>query len=350
MIFLSVKEYFPGANTPDGFYSYYDHILTSDEALNVVILKGGPGTGKSSLMKKTASKALSLGYDVEFLHCSSDPESLDGVCVREKGFLIADGTSPHVIDPRYPGAVDKIINLGEFWNEDCIRPHKQQIQKLSCDIGAEFGRSYCYMSACAILQNRIKSSLDFDFKIVLNELESTKKLLGIGKSYGNGKVRKAFMGALTHLGKVCYADTFAADAKCIIKIVPDTGMAWEKYMRLIADEFVKSGFSIRAFYSHMNPSSVIEHIYIEDSNTFITSQNNIDNINYDKIINFDEYFNQSLSDEHKSDISMCDELTLKTVSALKRAKMLHDELEKLYIPHMNFEMINQIDISLNNQY
>ena len=51
---MSVSEYFPGANTPEGFYSYYSDILKPDETEHKIILKGGPGTGKSSLMKKTA--------------------------------------------------------------------------------------------------------------------------------------------------------------------------------------------------------------------------------------------------------------------------------------------------------
>ena len=113
-------EYFPGANTPNGFHSYYDYILKSHEANRIIILKGGPGTGKSTFMKKISRHLSSLGYQTEILHCSSDPNSLDGVCSREIGFLILDGTAPHIVDPKCPGAVDEIINLGECWDKDKI--------------------------------------------------------------------------------------------------------------------------------------------------------------------------------------------------------------------------------------
>ena len=43
---------FPGSNTSKGFYSFYRYILTQDNANRILCLKGGPGTGKSSLMKK----------------------------------------------------------------------------------------------------------------------------------------------------------------------------------------------------------------------------------------------------------------------------------------------------------
>ena len=34
--------------------------------------------------------------------CSSDPESLDGVAIPEKGAALMDGTAPHVYDPVLP--------------------------------------------------------------------------------------------------------------------------------------------------------------------------------------------------------------------------------------------------------
>jgi hypothetical protein len=42
---------FPGGNTSKGFYSLYRYILSQDEARRIICIKGGPGTGKSSLMK-----------------------------------------------------------------------------------------------------------------------------------------------------------------------------------------------------------------------------------------------------------------------------------------------------------
>ena len=41
------RHYFPGNNTPLGFYSYYRYILSQKEASRIICLKGGPGTGKS---------------------------------------------------------------------------------------------------------------------------------------------------------------------------------------------------------------------------------------------------------------------------------------------------------------
>lgn len=62
-----------------------------------------------------------MGYNLEYMHCSSDSESLDGIVIPAKKVALLDGTAPHVVDPKNPGAVDEIINLGDFWDEEGIR-------------------------------------------------------------------------------------------------------------------------------------------------------------------------------------------------------------------------------------
>ena len=45
-----VRKFFAGSNTPLGFYSFFDQIIDLMQAHRFFILKGGPGTGKSTLM------------------------------------------------------------------------------------------------------------------------------------------------------------------------------------------------------------------------------------------------------------------------------------------------------------
>ena len=56
------------------------------------------------------------GAAVEYLWCSGDPDSLDGVVLPELRCAIADGTSPHVLEPKYPAAVDRYVDLGRFYD------------------------------------------------------------------------------------------------------------------------------------------------------------------------------------------------------------------------------------------
>ena len=85
----TIKGYFACANSSRGFCNYFDSNLQGLERL--YILKGGPGTGKSTLMKEIGADFYDLGYDIEFIYCSSDPSSLDGVLIPALKVGIVDG-------------------------------------------------------------------------------------------------------------------------------------------------------------------------------------------------------------------------------------------------------------------
>ena len=53
-------EFFAGANSAEGFFSCFDS-LYDPEKDSFYILKGGPGTGKSTLMKRLSEKLYGKG-------------------------------------------------------------------------------------------------------------------------------------------------------------------------------------------------------------------------------------------------------------------------------------------------
>lgn len=88
-------QFYLGANAPSGFYSLYDQLIDPDQAQDVIILKGGPGCGKSSLMRKVGAAMEEQGLAVEYIQCSGDPDSLDAVIIPTLATAIVDGTAPH---------------------------------------------------------------------------------------------------------------------------------------------------------------------------------------------------------------------------------------------------------------
>lgn len=82
-----------------------------------IIVKGRGGTGKSTLMRKVADKAIELGYSVEIYPCSFDLESLDGVVIPALSTAMFDGTPIHVLEPERMG--DEILDMYE-----CVRPER----------------------------------------------------------------------------------------------------------------------------------------------------------------------------------------------------------------------------------
>ena len=127
----TLKEYYASANGYKGFHSYFDSIFNSPEFKKIFVLKGGPGTGKSTFLKKVCNFAKANNLDFEIFRCSSDPKSLDGVIINngEVRVAILDGTSPHERDAVIPGAIDEIVNLGEAWNSEALENSREKILK-----------------------------------------------------------------------------------------------------------------------------------------------------------------------------------------------------------------------------
>ena len=84
-------------NGTDGYVPLLEYTLSPMK--RVFILKGSPGSGKSTVMKRIAARAEAEGHPLTVIRCSSDPDSLDGVMLTDLGVAVADGTSPHSLDP-----------------------------------------------------------------------------------------------------------------------------------------------------------------------------------------------------------------------------------------------------------
>ncbi len=139
-------DYFAGANTRNGFVSLFPDIIGRSK--RVYIIKGTPGCGKSTFMKRVAFLADKKGYETDRIFCSGDPDSLDGVYIRGIGVLMIDGTSPHTADAVYPFARDSLIDLGAFINGDKLAGSKEEIIRL-CD-----SKALCYKRAYSLLSAR----------------------------------------------------------------------------------------------------------------------------------------------------------------------------------------------------
>jgi len=155
-------KYFAAANTGQGFVSFFDGIFT--DISHLYIIKGGSGTGKSRMMKDIADRAEQLGYSVGRCLCSADADSLDAVIIPELSVGILDGTSPHVTDPKYPGAVDEIVDVGRFWDKDKLRLHTDSIREMIDRKSLLFACAYDLLraagSADALLSRLRKGAVD----------------------------------------------------------------------------------------------------------------------------------------------------------------------------------------------
>ncbi len=221
------KRFFAGGNTAFGFYSLFHYIADPDTGRQLLVIKGGPGTGKSTLMKQVGSRMIREGYMVEMFHCSSDQDSLDGLSVPVLGFAMVDGTAPHVIDPKIPGAYDEIINLGTCWDTGSLRPHKKEIAAVIRQNNDFFVQAYQYLKEAyaAMEKCRYLMSQAMDYHgvtLTTNRLlaEIKSRLPPSGRM---GKERHLFAGAITPGGLLNFYPSVVNGIQTVYHLAGDPG-------------------------------------------------------------------------------------------------------------------------------
>lgn len=343
-----IRHLFPGGNTPQGFFSYYNYIIPADAA-HIFILKGGPGTGKSTFMRKMGEALLSRGYDVEYHHCSSDNGSLDGVVCPDIAVAFIDGTAPHVVDPKNPGCVDEIIHLGDYWDGKGIAANKQQIMRCNAEIGRSFQRAYRLLRAAKALYDDWEAvdaeALDHTAaNRRANELLA-EVFAGVD-TVGAGRLRKLFASAITPDGTVNYLESSVWTAGRCYVITGDPGSGKSTIVQKVVNAALAKGLDAEAFYCPFDPDKP-EHVVIPALDAAITTSfiPHPYHSGRQPVRVYD--MNACLAPEvlaaHKDalvyDQDVFWELFVKSVAAIKSAKQLHDELETYYVPHMNFAAV-----------
>ena len=142
--FHTEDTYFAARNGHGGFASHFDRVFAPRDYRKIFILKGGPGTGKSTLMRGLVSFANKKGMPCEAILCSSDVSSLDGVIIKidEGRVAVIDGTAPHATDPKYPGAIEEIVDLGEGFNISRLEAVRGDIISHASEKSAAYSAAY----------------------------------------------------------------------------------------------------------------------------------------------------------------------------------------------------------------
>ncbi len=149
-----MSEFFAGTNTEVGFTGYLEEYFSPLK--KVYIIKGTAGSGKSTLLKRLFSGAAEKGYEVHRIRCSSDPSSLDGIILPERGVAVADGTAPHVLEPRHPMVREFLVDVGRFMDESKLC--RENILLAAKEKSTHFTRAYGYIKS-AVFAERNRASL-----------------------------------------------------------------------------------------------------------------------------------------------------------------------------------------------
>lgn len=343
------SSFYLGANTPLGFYSLFDELYSPDDGWRMYIIKGGPGTGKSTLMKKVAAECDRRGLYCERIFCSSDPESLDAVIVPSLKVSIADGTSPHTIEPKYPGAVEKTLDLGRFRNDGLLRENREEIIELTKENSLRHKKCVDFLSAAKSAKNdtsavalsamKLERLHKFSEKLAVNKLK--------GFSDDEGHIKKRFLSAVTPKGFGVFYDTFADLCENRVVLNDPFGCAAGVIIKILSMRAAEQGLECIMCYCTQSPEFSPEHLIIPSLSLGFFTSNTYHSAQFDSMQKIDcsRFFNSEMLSRHKNRLAFNkrtrEDFLAAAVSRLSEAKEIHDRLEKYYVNAMDYDGLNE---------
>jgi DNA polymerase III delta prime subunit len=342
---------YPGGNTCYGFYSFYDQIAPHD-VHKKYILKGGPGAGKSSFMKAIANELGCNGIDIEYHWCSSDNNSLDGIVAGDGLICMVDGTAPHIVDPHYPGAVDLIINMGDFWDERKVISNKRDIVLLTGQVDLFFQRAY----------NRLKEAhsawweWSSYYPEAVNTAAVNRNIVALSEDFiahaprSNRPARHLFAAALTPEGIVSQADSLIEKNYAVFAVKGSPGSGIKDLFKHIEDTLRLNNIYGEIYHCPFDPNN-LDLIILPDTKTVILDisshivdyEKYLSSRKYKRMLDFDQFLDLPALSSCRDQLMQAKERFQKglqeATAFMQVAKNLHDELETNYVPAMDFDRI-----------
>lgn len=339
-----VTNFFVGANSGDGFQNLFGELVDLEDTYDLMVLKGGPGVGKNTFMRMLGQTMEQAGAAVEYLWCSGDPDSLDGVVLPELRCAVVDGTSPHVIEPQYPAAVDRYVDLGRFYDLTAAKAAVEEVKLHTRMYQAAYVRAYHSLKAA----RQVELDTLAEIRTTFDAARTERRINGIiarelrGRKGRHGKTVRRFLGSITHQGYIWRFDS--VDTLC--PRVYEFADSWElaaPYLEKIHAAAVEQGWDTILCVSPEAPDQA-EHLLIPGLGlAFVTSRPGMDHGKKpDRRIRLDAM----VQPEHKARLRFQSRMTAllreEGVAALKEAKSSHDKLEAVYNPYVDFDGVRAL--------
>ncbi len=339
-------KYFLAANSCEGFVSHFGDCYNPYDNWKVYIIKGGPGTGKSSFMRKVATAAEQKGEQIILCPCSSDPDSLDAVILKDKKTVILDGTAPHTLDPRYPAVCEEILNFGQFWDSDKIKGKKEIIEISNRNQSLHKTASKYLSAAGQIMLDTYKTALSCTKIVEVKTFAEKLCKKYIPRKSGLPYEWVRFIQGITPKGIISYHETVTDSCQNLVIISDKFRATSNAIINEVRNYCLINGYEIITLKNPFLPTVITDHIIIPELNlAFATETDRLKfatdtrRIHARRFTSNKQLHNstQRLKLNHK----VTDSLLYAAADTLAQAKTVHDKLESHYINAMDFEALNK---------
>lgn len=258
-------SYFAASNSAEGFHSYYAECFDDRRVDRVYAVKGGPGTGKSRFLRDVARAAEGEGWQTEYIYCSSDPTSLDGVILTgpKQTVALLDATAPHVYEPRLPGAREETVDLGAFWSAEQLTARVDEIEALGRCKRDAYRRAYRYLAGAGEMSRTHDETVAPYIRRAAIETFADRLMRDVPRGEGY-RVQTALIGSIGMLGEV-RLDGYFARAETLY-LLDDCHGAAQYLLDAIGQRAVERGLSVRLSHDPLEPAR-LDGIFLCESKT-----------------------------------------------------------------------------------
>ena len=344
-------DFFLGATTPAGFKGYFEP-LRREPGMQMLLIKSGPGCGKSTLMKHLAQAAEQQGQRIEKIHCASDPDSLDGVIFLDQKRAIIDATAPHVVEPDAPGADELVVSLYHTIDAGKLAPHRDEVKALFARNAALRGRAARYIASAGslMLDSRRAEACSANFEKVRRYVKRlcTRLLPRLPEPIAPTEELR-LLSAITPKGLVFYKGTVEALADRYIVFRDDCGAVSRLLLELIRAEALTRGYHIITCPCAMHPEDKVDHILIPSLRLAFLTDNRWHPVQMSGVqaVRCTRFVDRENLARCRARIRFNEraaaELLDQAVALMAQAKSCHDELETYYRAAVDFAQVEQAE-------
>ena len=343
---------FCAANSGVGFISFFNTIL-DEKNKTVYYIKGGPGCGKSTLMRKIAEQSA----DAELILCSGDPESLDGVILPNRKAIIIDATAPHSHEPVFPGIGGHIVDLGIGWEPQKL--NKSKIMDLMDKKAQQYQKCYKILSAGKELSEGVfaplAKNISYSKITAIGDKILKQNALWEHRSSGS-RADKRFLSGITSKGLLTHTDTLSLLGKNII-LLEDRFLQSSILLKYLDNQLNERGIYHINGYHPLFGEPILHHLIIPEANLSIATKDGIFPLdlpeeNIQKNIHLQATIDKDYLSNHKNKLlfykRIQKEMMNLAVDSLAKAASFHQKIEEEYAKGYSFEQTEALKTKLMN--
>lgn len=350
-----VLDFFLGALSPSGFTGWFAEAAAEPDIMPWLI-KAGPGCGKSTLMsnllERDASDCRRDGSWIERIHCSSDPDSLDGVRMSDVKALVLDATAPHTLDCKFPDAAERLIPLYNALDHQYLMQHRAEILQLGRAHARLMQQASAHWAlACAVLlRRRLLAAACLDKqKLTVFTARLAARTMPPRHSARKGQQYIRVLSAPTPQGLTVFYRTIPQLAfKTLYAIQDPYGAAASSMLSQLAEYARLNGYDAYLCRCPSDQRDKIDHLFIPALGLGFVTGNPWHPMDFatQKNIHAARFCNMAFDQRQKRLLAYHKKLAFsllgKTCESQAAAKTLHDALEGYYVHASDFRMVDRI--------